>query len=343
MKKLGNVLYVLTPEAYLSLDGENIVVKKDEETSTRIPLHNIEDIVCFTWQGASPALMGACGDRNIGLCFLTPNGRFQARVTGKVRGNVLLRKRQYAVSEVEAQSVPIATSFLTGKLSNCRKVLDRAIRDHAMLVDVQALADAANFLKGTLKAIQSCQSLGDLMGFEGSAARVYFGVFDQLILQQRQEFAFKERSRRPPLDNINSLLSFLYTLLTHEVASALETVGLDPYVGFFHQDRPGRASLALDLMEELRPVFADRLALSLVNRKQITGAGFTQKESGGVLMDDDTRKAVLTAWQERKKEEIVHPYLKERMPFGLIPHVQAMLLARYLRDDLDAYPPFFWN
>jgi CRISPR-associated protein Cas1 len=181
------------------------------------------------------------------------------------------------------------------------------------------------------------------MAFEGSAAKVYFGVFDQLILQQLDEFKFGERSRRPPLNKMNSLLSFLYTLLTNEVASALEVVGLDPYVGFLHQDRPGRPSLALDLMEELRPVFADRLALSLVNRKQVTGKGFIQKESGGILMDDDTRKAVLTAWQERKKEEILHPYLKERIPFGLIPHVQAMLLSRFLRDDLDAYPPFFWN
>jgi CRISPR-associated protein Cas1 len=191
--------------------------------------------------------------------------------------------------------------------------------------------------------IPSCKSIGDLMGFEGSAAKTYFSVFDHLILQQKEDFTFKERSRRPPLDNLNSLLSFLYTLLTNDVASALEVVGLDPYVGFLHQDRPGRPSLALDLMEELRPVFADRLALSLVNRKQITGKGFTQKESGGILMDDDTRKTVLTAWQERKKEEIVHPYLKEKIPFGLIPHVQAMLLARYLRGDLDAYPPFFWN
>lgn len=343
MKHLGNVLYVTTPEAYLTLDGENIVIKKDENVSTRLPLHNIENIVCFTWEGASPALMGACAERNIGLCFLTPNGRFQARVTGKVKGNVLLRKKQYTVSEQACQSVPIAASFLMGKVFNCRKVLERAIRDHAMLVNVEALTGAATFLKETLRAIPLCKSVVDLTGFEGSAAKIYFGVFDELILHQREDFSFKERSRRPPLDNMNSLLSFLYTLLTNEVASALETVGLDPYVGFLHQDRPGRPSLALDLMEELRPVFADRLALSLVNRKQITGKGFTQKESGGILMDDDTRKAVLTAWQERKKEEIVHPYLKEHIPFGLIPHVQAMLLARYLRDDLDAYPPFFWS
>jgi len=343
MKKLANVLYVTTPEAYLSLDGENVVVKKDENTSMRLPLHNLENIVCFNYPGASPGLMGACAERNVGLCFLTPNGRFLARITGKVKGNVLLRKKQYDVSEKKDESLPIAASFLLGKIANCRKVIERALRDHAMLVDTQALTQASAALKETLSAIQDCKTIGDLMGFEGSAAKIYFGVFDQLILQQREDFAFKERSRRPPLDNLNSLLSFLYVLLTNEVASALEVVGLDPYVGFLHQDRPGRPSLALDLMEELRPVFADRLALSLVNRKQVTGKGFTQKESGGILMDDDTRKIVLTNWQARKKEEIIHPYLKERIPFGLIPHVQAMLMARFLRGDLDAYPPFFWN
>lgn len=343
MKHLANTLYITTPEAYLSLDGENVVIQKDEHTSTRLPLHNIENIVCFNWQGASPALMGACADRNIGLTFLTPNGRFQGRVTGRVKGNVLLRKKQFEWSEKEAHSVPIAASFLLGKLSNCRKVLERAIRDHAMLVNVEALTGASNFLKETLKAVQNCKSTADLMGFEGAAAKIYFGVFDHLILHQKEDFRFEERSRRPPLDNMNSLLSFLYTLLTNETASALETVGLDPYIGFLHRDRPGRPSLALDLMEELRPVFADRLALSLVNRKQVTGKGFTKKESGGILMDDETRKAVITAWQERKKEEIVHPYLQERIPFGLIPHVQAMLLARHLRGDLDAYPPFFWS
>jgi CRISPR-associated protein Cas1 len=343
MKKLANVLYVTTPEAYLSLDGENVVVKKDEQVSMRLPLHNLENIVCFSYLGASPALMGACSERNVGLCFLSPNGRFLARVTGKVKGNVLLRKKQYELSEKKDESLPIAASFLLGKIANCRKVIERVLRDHSILVDVQALTAASASLKVTLCAVQACKTIGDLMGFEGSAAKTYFGVFDQLILQQREDFPFKERSRRTPLDNLNSLLSFLYTLLTNDVASALEVVGLDPYVGFLHQDRPGRPSLALDLMEELRPVFADRLALSLVNRKQITGKGFTQKESGGILMDDDTRKTVLSAWQERKKEEIVHPFLKERIPFGLIPHVQALLLARLLRGDLDAYPPFFWN
>jgi CRISPR-associated protein Cas1 len=343
MKHLANVLYVTTPEAYLSLDGENVVIKKDEHTSVRLPLHNIEHIVCFNWQGVSPALMGACAERHIGLTFLAPSGRFLARVSGRVQGNVLLRRKQFEVAESEAQRVPIAASFLMGKIANSRKVLERALRDHAMLVDVEALKSASNSLKEVLRALPQCQSTADLMGFEGSAAKIYFGVFDHLILQQKEEFRFEERNRRPPLDNMNSLLSFLYTLLTNEVISALETVGLDPFVGFLHRDRPGRPSLALDLMEELRPVMADRLALSLVNRKQVTGKGFTKKESGGILMDEETRKVVITAWQERKKEELMHPYLKEKIPFGLLPHVQAMLLARHLRGDLDAYPPFFWS
>ncbi|BAJ63257.1 MULTISPECIES: type I-C CRISPR-associated endonuclease Cas1c [Anaerolinea] len=343
MKTLSNVLYITSPEVYLSLDGENVVVRKDEHTSTRLPLHNLENIVCFNWQGVSPALMGACAERGIGLAFLSPNGRFLGRVTGKVYGNVLLRKKQYLISEHESQCVPIASSFLIGKIYNSRKVIERALRDHGLLVDKDTLGRASAFLKEILKGLTTCKHIPELMAFEGSAAKIYFSVFDQLILQQKEDFHFEERSRRPPLDNMNSLLSFLYTLLTNEAMSALEAVGLDPYVGFLHADRPGRPSLALDLMEELRPVFADRLALSLVNRKQITGKGFTQKESGGILMDDDTRKTVITAWQERKKEEIEHPYLKERIPFGLIPHVQALLLARYLRGDLDAYPPFFWN
>jgi len=343
MKQLANVLYITSAEAYLSLEGENIVIKKEENTSTHLPLHNIENIVCFNYQGVSPALMEACAERNIGLAFLTPYGHFQARVSGRVKGNVLLRKKQYRVSDDENQCVPIAVSFLLGKIANSRKVIERAIRDHALLVNSDELGKASSFLRQTLHTLPSCKHTSELMAFEGSAAKVYFSVFNQLILQQKEDFRFEERTRRPPRDNMNALLSFFYALLTNEAISALEAVGLDPYVGFLHKDRPGRPSLALDLIEELRPIFADRLALSLVNRKQVTGKGFTQKESGGVLMDDETRKVVLTAWQERKKEEILHPFIKERIPFGLIPHVQALLLARHLRGDLDAYPPFFWS
>lgn len=343
MKKLLNVLYVTVPEAYLSLEGETIVIRKDEKVAMQLSLHNLENIVCFNYMGTSPALMGACADRGIGLCFLTPSGRFLARVNGKVQGNVLLRKKQYSTSEDQAQSVAIAASFVIGKIANCRKVIDRSIRDHSLLLNVDCLTETSQALKSILKQISSCTTIADLMGLEGSAAKLYFSQFNQLILQQKEDFYFTERSRRPPLDNMNALLSYLYTLLTFEVSSALETVGLDPCVGFLHQDRPGRPSLALDMMEELRPVFADRLALSLINRKQVSGSGFIAKESGGILMNDETRKIVLTAWQERKKEEVIHPFLKERIPFGLIPHVQALLLARFLRGDLDAYPPFFWS
>jgi CRISPR-associated protein Cas1 len=343
MRKLLNVLYVTAPEAFLALDGETVLIKKEDKVHLRLPLQNLEGIVCFSYLGASPALMGACAERNIELCFLSPNGRFLARILGKVKGNVLLRKKQYAISEVQAESVKIAASFLIGKISNCRKVVDRAIRDHALLVDVDSLRGTSLSLRELMRSLKNCETIDDLMGYEGRAAKVYFNVFDQLILQQHEAFFFKERSRRPPMDNMNALLSFLYTLLTSEVSSALETVGLDAYVGFLHQDRPGRPSLALDLMEELRPVFADRLALSLVNRKQVNAKGFTLKESGGILMNEDTRKEVLKAWQERKKDEIMHPFLKEKIEFGLVPYIQAQLLARHLRGDLDAYPPFFWS
>ena len=343
MKKLGNVLYVTTPEAYLSLEGETVVVKKEEGKALKLPLHNLEAIVCFNYPGVSPALMGACAARGIGLTFLRPGGRFLARVVGPVKGNLLLRKKQYQVAADEAARLPIAVSCVLAKIANSRVVIERALRDHPMLVDTQTLREASAFLKAALPAVRDADSLETLRGLEGSAAKQYFRVFGKLVLKQKEDFPFKERNRRPPRDNLNALLSFLYSLLTYEVASALEGVGLDPQVGFLHADRPGRPSLALDLMEELRPMLADRLALTLINRRQIKGSGFARKESGGVLMDDDTRKKVITAWQERKREQIMHPFLKERIPIGLLPHVQAQLLARHLRGDLDAYPPFFWN
>lgn len=343
MRKLGNVLYVTTPEAYLALDGETVIIRKEEGNSLQLPLHNLQGIVCFNYPGVSPALMGACAERSITLAFLEPGGRFLARVTGRAKGNVLLRKTQYQAIHDESACLSVASSCLLAKVANSRTVIERALRDHALLVDVPALQAASCFLKETLTAIRQATTIDTLRGLEGSAAKQYYRVFGHLILHQKEDFYFTDRNRRPPKDNMNALLSFFYSLLTYEVVSALEVVGLDTQAGFLHVDRPGRPSLALDLMEELRPVFADRLALSLVNRKQITGSGFVRKESGGVLMDDDTRKVVITAWQERKKDEIVHPFLGERMPFGLIPHVQAQLLARYLRGDLDAYPPFFWS
>jgi len=343
MKKLGNVLYITSPEAFLGLEDEAITISKPESPTRKLPLLNLQAIVCFNYMGVSPSLMGACVDRGIGLTFLRPSGRFLARVEGQVRGNVLLRKKQYAVSESQDESLSVARNFAIGKVYNQRKSLQRTMRDHALLIDTEQFTVVVQVLKSCLDALRNAGDVNELMAIEGNAARRYFALFDQMIFQNKEEFRFEERNRRPPLDRVNALLSFLYAMLANECASALETVGLDPYVGFFHADRPGRFSLALDLMEELRPVLCDRLTLNLINRRQIAPQGFLIKESGGVLMDDETRKIVLTAWQEKKKEEIEHPFLKEKVPYGLLPHVQALLLARYLRGDLNSYPPFLWE
>ena len=343
MKKLLNTLYVTSEDSYLSLDGENVVIFNQTQEMGRIPLHNLEAIVSFGYRGASPALMGGCAGRNISLCFLTPQGKFLARITGSVKGNVILRKRQYEASIDSDISLGIARNCILGKVYNSRWVLERATRDHGLQVDVEQMKRASGFLKDPLGYIETCTDMAQLRGYEGEAASVYFGVFNQMILQQKKDFAFSGRNKRPPLDNVNAMLSFVYTLLTGMVASALETVGLDPYLGFMHADRPGRVSLALDLIEELRPVLADRFVLALINRKMITGKDFTKKEDGAVLMSDKARKNLLTEWQNRKKDVITHPYLGEKVEWGMIPFVQAMLMARFLRGDIDEYPPFFWK
>lgn len=343
MKKLLNTLYVTSGNSYLALDGENIVVFEEKTEVGRLPLHNLEGIVSFGYRGTSPALMGACADRNISLCYMTPQGKFLARVTGKVKGNVVLRKQQYASTQDEEQSLEIAKNCILGKVYNARWVLERAIRDHSLQIDVERIKSASEYLKKSLKYIQDSQSKEQLRGYEGEAAQIYFGVFDQLILQQKKEFKFAGRNKRPPVDNVNALLSFVYTLLTNQIVAALESVGLDPYVGYLHTERPGRASLALDLIEELRAVLADRFVLSLINKKIITGKNFVKKENGAVLMSDDLRKKLLIEWQNKKKETLTHPYLKEKIEWGMVPYVQAMLLARYLRGDLDSYPVFLWK
>lgn len=343
MKRLLNTLYITSPSRYLSLDGENVVVLEKEMEIGRIPLHNLEAIVTFGYTGASPALMGACAARGIGLTFLSGSGRFLARVTGEVYGNVTLRKEQYRRSENPEGSLEIAKSCITGKIYNSRWVLERAVRDYPLRLDVDKLKTKSQFLQETLKKIQECDTASSLLGLEGEAASVYFSVFDDLILQQKEVFQFHGRNRRPPTDEVNAMLSFVYTLLTSMCASALETVGLDPYVGFYHTDRPGRKSLALDLIEELRSVMADRFVLTLINKKIVGKEGFLRKENGAVIMDDDLRKAFLAAWQKKKQEMITHPFLGEKMEWGMVPFAQAMLLARYLRGDLDAYPPFFWK
>ena len=343
MKRLLNTLYVTGTNRYLSLDGENVVVLEEREEIGRIPLHNLQSIVTFGYTGASPALMGACAQRNIDLTFMSGNGRFLARVTGKVRGNVTLRKQQYRISENKEKSISIARNFIFGKVYNARWILERAARDYPMRLDAEKLKEKSVFLNHSLQEIRVCEDDSKLLGLEGEAASVYFSVFDQLILQQKENFFFRERSRRPPLDNVNAMLSFAYSLLAGMCGSALEAVGLDPYVGFYHTDRPGRISLALDVMEELRGVMADRFVLTMINKRIVKKEYFIQKENGAVMLNDSGRKLFLSAWQERKQDVIKHPFLNEKIEWGMVPHAQAMLLARYLRGDLDEYPPFLWK
>lgn len=343
MKKLLNTLYVTSENSYLSLDGENIVVFEDKKEVGRLPLHNLEGIVSFGYRGTSSALMGACADRNISLCYVTPQGKFLARVTGKIKGNVILRQQQYESSRDKEISLSIAKNCITGKIYNARWVLERAVRDHSLQINTDQVKTASVHLKQSLEHIRNSQSKEQLRGYEGEAASIYFGVFNELILQQKKDFVFCGRNKRPPLDNINAMLSFVYTLLTNQIASALECVGLDPYIGYLHTERPGRVSLALDLIEELRAPLADRFVLSLINKKVITRKNFKTKENGAVIMDDEARKRLLTEWQNRKKETITHPFLKEKIEWGMVPYVQAMLLARYLRGDLDGYPVFLWK
>lgn len=343
MRRLLNTLYVTGQNRYLSLDGENVVILEEREEIGRIPLHNLQSIVTFGYTGASPALMGACAKRNIDLTFMSGNGRFLARVTGEVKGNVTLRKQQYRVSENKEKSISIAKNFIFGKVYNARWILERAIRDYPLRVNADMLKEKSTFLYHSLQEIRDCMDASRLLGLEGEAAALYFSVFDQLILQQKESFSFQERSRRPPLDNVNAMLSFAYSLLAEMCGSALEAVGLDPYVGFYHTDRPGRISLALDVMEELRGVMADRFVLTVINKRIIKKENFIHKENGAVILDDSGRKRFLSAWQERKQDVIKHPFLNEKIEWGMVPHAQAMLLARYLRGDLDEYPPFLWK
>ena len=343
MRKLLNTLFVTSPDAYLSRDGENVVVKIENKERFRIPVHNIEGIVSVGFMGASPSLMALCTERNVAMSFVSQGGKFLGRVTGAVSGNVLLRRKQYRIADDEEVSLGLAKLFVAGKVANSRSVLQRAIRDHSNVVNTDILEKAITTLANKQKQLLRAKSANELRGYEGESAMTYFSVFDQLILHQKNDFIMEGRNRRPPLDNVNAMLSYVYILLMHEVRAALETVGLDPCVGFFHVDRPGRQSLALDMMEEFRPFLADRLVLSLINRKQVTKSGFVKQPAGGIIMDDSTRKEVITAWQKRKQEEIIHPYIEEKIPIGLLPYCQALLMARYLRGDIDNYPVFIYR
>ena len=342
MKKHLNTLFVTTQGAYLAKDGETVAVRIEGEVALRVPLHTLDSVVCFGNVGCSPFLMGFCGERNVGLSFLSENGRFLARVQGPVSGNVLLRREQYRRADDPEFSAKVAAACVLGKVANCRTSLLRAVRDHGGKVDVSALQDAIDRLAAALRRLQGGLSLDEVRGVEGDAARVYFNAFDHLIVRDKDFFYMRQRSRRPPLDRINCLLSFLYTLVVNDIRSALETVGLDPAVGYLHRDRPGRAGLALDLMEEFRPL-ADRLALSLVNLGQLQEKDFVISDGGAVRMSDAARKTLLVTYQKRKQEERVHPFLEERMSLGLFFFVQALLFVRYLRGELDGYPPVIWK
>lgn len=343
MRKLLNTIFVTQPDSYLYLDGGNIGISVDRQTVGKVPLLNIEGIVTFGRSGASPALIHDCLINNREITFLAPSGQFLGRVTGTTNGNVVLRKTQYRCSEDVVESGKLAQTFIIGKIYNQRWILERAIRDHQLVVDQERLRSVINQLKQAISELEQTTDLDRIRGLEGNAAANYYGVFDELILQQTNDFKFAGRTRRPPMDRTNALLSFAYTMLAHECSSALEMVGLDPYVGFMHQDRPGRTSLALDLMEELRGVYADRFVLKLINKRLLKATDFLVAPSGAVTLKDEPRKLFLSQWQQRKQETILHPFLNEKINWGLMPYVQAMLLARYLRGDLDAYPMLLWK
>lgn len=343
MRKLLNTLYITNPDYYLSLDGLNIVVTEKNIEIGRVPLHNLEGIVTFGYTGVSPALMGECAKNSISLSFLSYGGKFLAGIHGTIKGNVILRKEQYRISEDSIRSIKISKNFIIGKIYNSKWVLERAIRDYPLRLDIEKLKQKSHYLSNSLKMTINANGLDELRGIEGEAASVYFSVFDDLILQQKETFVFKNRNKRPPLDYVNAMLSFSYTLLAGMCSSGIETVGLDPYVGFMHCDRPGRISLALDLMEEFRAVYADRFVLTIINKKILNESDFIRKENGSVIMTDDAKKEFLKHWQNKKQEVIKHPFLNEKVEWGMIPYVQALLLARYIRNDLDEYPPFLWK
>lgn len=344
MRRHLNTIYVTTENAWVRKDGENLVVEVEGQILGRAPLHMLSGLVCFSRAGISPAALAACAKAGICVSLLDPNGRFLARVEGARSGNVLLRRGQYRLADDSSQGITIVRGIVAAKAANQRNVLRRTLRDHGdslPALTCEALTAAEMRLSDIARRALQGTEVASLRGIEGEAAQVYFSVFAHFI--RSEEFTFTVRSRRPPLDPMNALLSFLYAMLGHDCRSALESVGLDPQVGFLHADRPGRASLALDLMEEFRPILADRLALSLVNRRQLTAKDFIIEEGGAVRMTDTARKAVLVAYQERKKDELTHPFLDEKMTLGLVPHIQAQLLARHLRGDVDGYPAFIWK
>ena len=343
MKHHLNTLFVMTQGAWLKKDGETVVVRVDRKDRLRLPLINVGSIVCMGRVSCSPQLLGACGRSGIAITFMTEHGRFLAAVNGFTPGNVLLRREQYRRADDPVATATIARSCIIGKLANYRTVLRRAVRDQVTSEGTQRLEKMATRIDMRLRTLRTDLDVDQLRGVEGDASADYFDVFNDLITSQKQDFVFTKRTRRPPLDNINAMLSFLYSMLTNDLRSACESAGLDAAVGFLHRDRPGRPGLALDLMEELRPILVDRVVLSLINRLQVRAGGFVEEPGGGIRMDESTRKELVAAYQKRKQEEITHPFLEEKMTLGLVPLIQARLMARFLRGDSDVYPPFAWK
>lgn len=343
MRRLLNTLFITMENAYLGCKGETIIVRAEGTKELQLPILNLESIVVFGYKGVSPEAMNMCMENGVSLVFLTPQGQFKARVTGETKGNVHLRRTQYRWSDREDQSLLLAQRFLYSKIVNARVSIKRTIRDHPGKINLSQCQTVSSSLERQLSEVTRSKSLDELRGVEGLAARQYFSALPEQILVNKDKFQFTGRVKRPPTDRVNALLSFLYTLLANDVTHALETVGLDPQVGFLHRDRPGRNSLALDLMEEFRVYMADRAALTLINRQQLSAEDFIEKESGTFILTDQARKVVLMEWQQRKREHIQHPFFDEKIEIGLLPYSQAMLLARYMRGDLDDYPPYFWK
>lgn len=343
MQRFLNTLYVTTQKSYLHKKGEAVEIIVGDEVKARIPLITLDSIVCFGNISVSPFLLGACPEKNITISMLSETGKFLARVQGPVAGNVLLRKAQYRLSDDKVQSAKVAKYFITGKIANQKTVLQRAVRDHSKKIDELKVKSAIAILNNNITKIEGECDLDKLRGIEGDSAEAYFSVFDELIVSQKDSFRFTGRNRRPPLDNVNAMLSYVYTLLYHDMISALECSGLDPAVGFLHRDRPGRLSLALDLMEEFRAFFADRLVLSLINRNEISPVQFETSASTAVIMNDDARKTLITAYQKKKEVVVTHPYVEKKMHLAILFHTQAKLLARFIRGDIDGYPVYIYK
>jgi len=340
-RELLNTLFVMTQGAYVHLEGETAKVEADGRTILRTPLHHLGGVVMFGSVMMSPALMEKCASEGRTVTFLSLNGRYRARVVGATSGNALLREAQYRAYADPRAAAAIARSIVAGKVHNMRSVLLRAQRETQDAERQRDLARAAEFLAGYLARLADAASLDEIRGYEGQASADYFAVFDHMITAQRTDFKFESRNRRPPRDRMNALLSFLYALLLNDCIGAAEGVGLDAQFGYLHSLRSGRPALGLDLMEEFRSVLADRLALNLVNRRQLAKAHFEVRPGGGTLMTDDGRRIVLDAYQKRKQTEVPHPLLKSKTPLGLVPHLQARLLARHLRGDLPEYLPYY--